>query len=197
MFLGFINTKQTLSLSNILPLFYQTHPFWENVPTLPHFWRINRTPIPISFVAWGRSRCNFSLVACYSLKFIRSSLLAVKSHVITEVACCKKSLVTRCKICSLLVAEVARCKKSFVIRCEIRSLLIAKVARYWNSLVTRCKIGLLLVAEVARCKKLPVTCCKICLLLVTRNKSLLVAEAFSLGKIIRHSLTQSQINKVR
>ena len=40
MFLGFINTKisnKLLSLSNLLPLFYQPHPFWENVPTLPNF----------------------------------------------------------------------------------------------------------------------------------------------------------------
>ena len=76
---------------------------------------------------------NFSLVACYSLKFTRCSLLVVKS------------LVTRCKIRSLLVAknhsllvaEVARCKKSLVTRCKIRSLLVAEVARCKNSLVVK------------------------------------------------------------
>ena len=70
-------------------------------------------------------RRNFSLVARYSLKFTRCSLLVVKS------------LVTRYKIHSLLVAEVARCKKSLVNRCEIRSLLVAEVARCKNSLVVK------------------------------------------------------------
>ena len=52
------------------------------------------------------SRCNFSLVVRYSLKFTRCSLLILKS------------LVARYKICSLLVEEVARCKKSLVTRCR-------------------------------------------------------------------------------
>ena len=95
-------------------------------------------------------RRNFSLVTRYSLKFTRCSLLVVKS------------LVTRCKICSLLVAEVARSKKSLITRCKIRSLLVAEVARCKNSLVTRCKIRSLLVAEVARCKKSLVTRCRSC-----------------------------------
>ena len=60
---------------------------------------------------------NFSLVACYSLKFTCCSLLIVKS------------LVTRCKIHSLFVAEVARCK--------IGSLLAAEVPRCKNSLVVK------------------------------------------------------------
>ena len=81
------------------------------------------------------TRRNFSLVAPYSLKFTRCSLLVVKS------------LVTRGKIRSLLVAEVARSKKSLVTRskkslvtrCKIRSL--QKITRYLlqSSLVTRCK----------------------------------------------------------
>ena len=50
----------------------------------------------------------------YSLKLTRCSLPVVKS------------LVTHCKIYSLLVAEVARCKKSLVTRCKICSLLVAK-----------------------------------------------------------------------
>ena len=65
--------------------------------------------------SWSPSRRNFSLVACYSLKLTRCSLLVVKS------------LVTRCKICSLLVAEVACCKKSLVTCWKICSLLVAEV----------------------------------------------------------------------
>ena len=71
---------------------------------------------------------NFSLVARYSLKFTRCSLLIVKS------------LVTRCKICSSLVAEVAHCQKSLVTRCEIRLLLVAEVAHCKKSLETKKKI---------------------------------------------------------
>ena len=93
-------------------------------------------------------RRNFSLVACYSLKFSRCSLRVAKS------------LVTRCKIRSLLVAEVAYWRKSLVTRCEICSLLVAEVAHCKKSLVTRCESHSLLVVEVARCKKSLVTCCK-------------------------------------
>ena len=95
---------------------------------------------------------NFSLVTLYSLKFTRCSLLVVKS------------LVTRCKIRSLLVAEVARCKKSLVTCCRSCSLQ--------KSLVTRCKIHSLLVAEVARCKKSLVTRCRSCLLQIFTRHSL-------------------------
>ena len=100
-------------------------------------------------------RRNVSLVARYSLKFSRYSLLVVKSLLtcckirsllVAEVAHCKKLLLTRCRLRSLLVVEVARCKKSVVTRCKIRSLLVAEVARYKNSLVTRCKICFLLAA---------------------------------------------------
>ena len=62
--------------------------------------------------------CWNSLVARYSLKFTRCSLLVVKS------------LVARCKIQSLLVVEVARCK--------IRSLLVAKFVCYSLQKITRC-----------------------------------------------------------
>ena len=98
-------------------------------------------------------RRNFSLVARYSLKFTRCSLLFVKS------------LVTRCKIRSSLVAEVARCKKSLVTCCRSCSLqkslvtrctscLLQKITRYLlqNSLVTCCKNSL-----VARYEKNPRT----------------------------------------
>ena len=72
-------------------------------------------------------RRNFSLVARCSLKFTRCSLLVVKS------------LVTRCKIRSLLVAEVARCKKSLATR--RRSCSLQKITCYslQNLLVTRCR----------------------------------------------------------
>ena len=118
-------------------------------------------------------RRNFSLVTRYSMKFTRCSLLVVKS------------LVTYCKIRSLLVAEVVRCKKSLVICCKICLLLVAEVARCKKSLVTRSKIRSLLVAEVARCKKSLVTRCRSCSLqnsLFTRCKirSLLLAEVESL-----------------
>ena len=127
-------------------------------------------------------RRNFSLVAPYSLKFTRCSLLVVKS------------LVTCCKICSLLVAEVVRCKESryslqnlLVTRC--RSCSLQKITRYsfqnslvtrcrscslQNSLVTRCKIRSLLVAEVASCKNSLATPCKIRSLLIAEVESLFV-----------------------
>ena len=74
-------------------------------------------------------RRNFSLVARYSLKSARCSLLVVRW------------LVTRLKIRSLLVAEVARCKKSLVTRC--RSCSLQKINRYslQNSLVACCRSG--------------------------------------------------------
>ena len=91
---------------------------------------------------------NFSLVTLYSLKFTRCSLLVVKS------------LVTHCKIRSLLVAGVACCKKSLVTRCKkslitrCRSCSLQKITRYslQNSLVTRCKNSL-----VTRYEKTPIT----------------------------------------
>ena len=87
---------------------------------------------------------NFSLVACYLLKFTRCSLLVVEP------------LVTRCKICSLLVVEVARCIKLLVTCCrnfwfqKHHSLLVAKVARYSLQKLLVAKNHSLLVAKVAR-----------------------------------------------
>ena len=59
--------------------------------------------------------------------FTRCSLLVeIHSLLVTrcKFTCCSllvvNSLVTRCKICSLIVAEVARCKKSLVTRCKTR-----------------------------------------------------------------------------
>ena len=65
-------------------------------------------------------RRNYSLLARYSLKFTRHSLLIVKSLV----ARCKIPwlLIACCKVCSLLVAEVARCKK--IVRYSLRYLLV-------------------------------------------------------------------------
>ena len=76
----------------------------------------------------GLPRRNFSLVARYSLKFTCCSLLV------------GKSLVTRCKIRSLLVTELARCKKLLVTRCKICSLLVAEVACFKKPLVTPLQI---------------------------------------------------------
>ena len=85
-----------------------------------------------------------ALVACYSWQ---NHLLFV-----AEIACCKKSLVTRCKICLLLVTHcritryslqnslVIRCRscslqKRLVIRCKIRSLLIVEVESSFTTLL--------------------------------------------------------------
>ena len=98
-------------------------------------------------------RRSFSLVARYSLKFIRCSLLVVKSLV----TCCKICSLLVVKNHSLLVAEVGRCKKSLVARCKTRSLLVAEVAflqkiiRYLSQKLLVAKNHSLLVAEVARC----------------------------------------------
>ena len=103
-----------------------------------------------------KTRRNFSLVARYSLKFTRCSLLVAK---FTRYSL-QKFLVA--KNHSLLVAEVALCKKWLVTRCKIRLLLVAEVARCKNSLISRCKIHLLLVTEDAHCKKSLVTRCRSC-----------------------------------
>ena len=69
--------------------------------------KLNPTQSPprLFMVNRVKKRRNFSLVACYSLKLTRCSLLVVKS------------LVTRCKIRSLLVTKN-------------HSLLVAKLVRY-------------------------------------------------------------------
>ena len=110
------------------------------------------------------SRRNFSLVARYSLKFIRCSLLVVKS------------LVTRCKICSLLVAQVACCKKSLVTRC--RSCLLQKITRFSLQKLLVAKNHLLLVANFACYSRQQVTC-------------------YLMQKIIHHTLKLSQVLKER
>ena len=125
-------------------------------------------------------RCNFSLVARYSLKFTRCSLLVVRS------------LVTRCKICSLLVVVcsfvVTRCYllfaiSSFVI-CSLfviycRSCSLQKVARYslQNSFVTRCR----------SCSLQKITCYSFQNSLVTRCRKLFVVK--------NHSTPTKKLNK--
>ena len=92
-------------------------------------------------------RRNFSLAARYSLKFICCSLLIVKSLVtrskicsllVAEVTCCKSSLVTRCRSCSL--QKFTRYSLQMSLVAKIHSLFVAEVARYKNSLVSRWKI---------------------------------------------------------
>ena len=142
-----------------------------------------------------------SLVACFKI----CSLLVV------EVACCKKSLITRsrscslqkslvtcCKIRSLLVAKVAHCKKSLVVakfaRYSLPKLLIAK-----KSLATRCKIRSLLVGEVDRSKISLATGCKIRWLLVAevaRCKNSLVTHCtanFDCYILCKVTINKSQI----
>ena len=92
--------------------------YWERLYDLSILLKLQRkSSFPVSeiFIFLSKFRLkriegNFSLVACHALKFIRFSLLVVKS------------LVTRSKICLLLVAEVACSKNSPVTRCRSSSL---------------------------------------------------------------------------
>ena len=129
----------------------------------------------------SKTRCNFSLAARYSLKLTPCLLLVVKS------------LVTRCKIHSLLVAEVIRCKNLLITRC--RSCSLQKITRYslQNSLITRCRSCLLqiftryslpklLVSKIRSllvAKRKIVSRCEIRLLLVATNRLLLYAKNHS------------------
>ena len=117
-------------------------------------------------------RRNFSLVARYSLKFTRCSLLVVKS------------LVARCKFCSLLVVEVARCKKSLVTCCRSHSL--QKITRY--SLQKFCS---LLVAKMHSLLIAKYALYSLQKLLVVKNHSLLVA------KFTRYLLQNSLVTRCR
>ena len=113
------------------------------------------------FWLWKNLKRNFSLVACYLLKFTHCSLLVVKT------------LVTCCKICSLLVTEAARCKKTLVTRCRSCSLQSSLVTRcrsfslqeftrdsLQNFLVTRCRSCSF--QKITRCllRNFLVNCCK-------------------------------------
>ena len=121
------------------------------------------------------ARRNFSLVARCSLKFNRCSLLVAKS------------LVTRCRLCSLVAVEIARCQKSFVTRC--RSCSLQKCTRYSLQKLLVAKNHSLLVAKFARYSLQKVTRyslqnslvirCKICLLLLVTSHLLLRAKNHS------------------
>ena len=123
-------------------------------------------------------RRNFSLVARYSLKFTRCSLLVVKS------------LVARCKFCSLLVVEVARCKKSLATCCRSHSL--QKITRY--SLQKFCS---LLVAKVHSLLIAKYALYSLQKLLVAKNHSLLFAKIHSLlvAKFAHYSLQKLLVPK--
>ena len=121
-----------------------------------------------------------SILARYSLKFTRCSLLVVKSLVTR----CKIRLLLVAKVHSLLVAKFARYSFQKLLVAKIRSLLVGEVAHCKNSLVTRCRIRLLLVAEVARCKNS----------FVVKNQSLLVAK---FDRYLLHKFTKKrQLNLV-
>ena len=127
-------------------------------------------------------RRNFSLVARYSLKFTRCSLLVVKS------------LVARCKFCSLLVVEVARCKKSLATCCRSHSL--QKITRY--SLQKFCS---LLVAKMHSLLIAKYALYSLQKLLVVKNHSLLVAKftRYSLQTLLvakNHSLLFAKIHSL-
>ena len=127
-------------------------------------------PGSFSLIIRGGVTFHSLLVTCWNSLVARYSL---QNHQLLVA----KSLVTRCKICSLLAAEVARCKKLLVTRCK-------------KSPVTCCKIRSLLVSEVARCKKSLVTRCKI-RSLVSRCRSC------SLKKMTRYSLQSSLVTGCR
>ena len=107
---------------------------------------IEKFPVAVKHTDHRFVRRNFSRVTFHSLKFTRCSLLVVKS------------LITRCKICSLLVAEVTRCKNSLVTRC--RSYSLKKLTRYSLHKLLIAKIHSILIAEVTRCKNSLVIRCR-------------------------------------
>ena len=161
-----------------------------------------------SFFVQVPSSRNFSLVVRYSLKFTRCSLLVVKS------------LVTRCKIYSLLVAEESlvthrrSCSlQNSLVTCY-RSCPLQKITRYLlpNSLVTHCRSFLL--QKIARyslqnlldtryrsCSLQKITRCKICSLLVEEvvhcKKSLFTRYKIGLLLVIEvESLFTTLLKKV-
>ena len=91
----------------------------------------------VCFHPWLCRRLNFSLIARYSWKFTRCSLLVVKSTV------------TRCKICSL--RKITRYSLQKLLVAKNHSLLVAKFTRYPLQKLLVAKNHLLLVAKFARC----------------------------------------------
>ena len=102
----------------------------------------------VCFHPWLCRRLNFSLIARYSWKFTRCSLLVVKSPV------------TRCKICSLRKITRYSLQNSLVTRC--RSCSLRKITRYslQNSLVTRCRSCLLQKITCYSLQNSLVACCR-------------------------------------
>ena len=114
-----------------------------------------------------KTRHDFSLIARYSLKFTRCSLLVVKP------------LVTRCRIRLLLVAKFARYSLQKLLVTKNHLLLVSK-----KSLVTRYKFCSLLVAKNLS-------------LLVAKNHSLFVSKfaRYSLQKLLVAKFACSSLQK--
>ena len=100
-------------------------------------------------------RRNFSIVARCMLKLTRCLLLDVKS------------LVTRCKICTLLLARITCCKK--ITRSSSQKVTLYSLQ---NSLVTCCRICLLQKFVRYSLQNLLVTCCRSYFLLKSTRHSL-------------------------
>ena len=137
----------------------------------------------MTFLTYFKMRCNFSLVARYSLKFNRCLLLVAKS-LVTRCRSCSLQKFTRyslqkllvAKNHSLLVAKFARYSLQKLLVAKNHSLLVAKFARYSLQKLLVAKIYSLLVAKFARyslqkfirCKKSVVARCKIQSLLIDK-----------------------------
>ena len=125
---------------------------------------------------------NFSLVACYQLKFTHCLLITVKSFV------------SRCEICLLLVAEFVRHSLNKIARYSLQkllvarnhSLLFAKFACYSLQKLLLPKNHSLLVAKFDLYLLLQKS-------IVAKNQWFLVVKLprYSLQKTILHSLKQS------
>ena len=119
-------------------------------------------------------RGNFSLVARYSLKFTRFSLLVIKSLV----TCCKIRSLLVAKIHSLLVAKFARYSLQKLLVAKNHSLLVANFAHYSLQKLLVAKVHSLLVEKFACYSRQQVTC-------------------YSMQKTIHHTLKLSEVLKKR
>ena len=83
--------------------------------------------------------CSLQKVTCYSLQKIAH--YSLQNSLITRCRSCSLQKFTcySLQIRWLLVAEVAPCRNSLVTRCKIRLLLLAEVASCKKSLTTHCK----------------------------------------------------------
>ena len=136
-------------------------------------------------------RHNFSLIARYSLKFTRCLLLVVKS------------VVARCKICSLLVVEVTRCKKitryplQKLLVAKNYSLLVAKFARYSLQKLLVAKTNFLLVAKFARYSLQKMFLPKNHWFLVAKFPDTHCKKPFFIKTITRWNYCLFKVNKIR